>query len=62
MTGRTIYHDHRRDRQEARRILAAYRFWWRDLPASGFRSELDLIDGDDRIVTPHLCGFTRRGT
>ena len=51
--------DHRRDRQQARRILAAYRNRWRVL-GSSFRTELDpVLDGHDRLDIPHPCVFTR---
>lgn len=56
----TRYIDHRRNRQQTRRILADLRIRWRDLPTPGFRSELDtVIDGHDRLVMPHPCVFTR---
>jgi hypothetical protein len=51
--------DHRRDRQQARRILSAYRNRWRDLPASSFRSELDLFDSRDRLTIAHPSVFVR---
>jgi hypothetical protein len=57
----TPFLSHRRDRQQTRRILADLRIRWRDLPASSFRSELDLVDRGDRLVTPHPSVFTMRG-
>lgn len=51
---------HRRNRQQARRILSAYRNRWRDLSASaGFRTELDIVEIRDRLIVPHPCVFTR---
>jgi hypothetical protein len=51
---------HRRNRQQVRRILAAYRNRWRDLSAlTGFRSEFDLLDARDRLVIPHPSVFAR---
>lgn len=51
---------HRRNRQQARRVLADLRIRWRDLPGSSFRSELDpVIDGHDRLVIPHPVTFAR---
>jgi hypothetical protein len=50
---------HRRSRQQARRVLADFRIRWRDLPAPGFRSELDLLDPRDRLTIPHPSVFVR---
>lgn len=46
--------DNRRNRQQVRRILAAYRNRWRDLSASArLRTELDIVELHDRLVIPH---------
>jgi hypothetical protein len=51
--------NHRRNRQQVRRVLVAYRNRWRDLNAS-FPAELDLIvDRSDRLLTPQPCIFSR---
>jgi hypothetical protein len=50
----------RRNRQQARRVLADLRTRWRDLSApAGFRTELDLLDRRDRLVIPHPTVFAR---
>jgi hypothetical protein len=56
MTALTV--NHRRDRQQTRRALADLRFRWRSVPAR-FRTELDLLDGRDRLVVPHPVVFAR---
>jgi len=44
--------NHRRNRQQARRALADLRLRWSDLSApAGFRTELDLLDGRDRLAS-----------
>lgn len=40
--------NHRRDRQQTRRILAELRVRYRDFTGSASRTELDLLDGRHR--------------
>jgi len=50
----------RRDRQQTRRILSDVRIRWRDLSASGLNRELDpVVNGNDRLVSPHPSIFAR---
>ncbi len=45
--------NHRRDRQQTRRVLAAIRTRCRDLTGSFLHAECDLLDGDRvRVVHP----------
>lgn len=46
--------NHRRNRQQTRRVLAEFCIRWPDFTASGFVRELDLVvHHDDRLVIPH---------
>ena len=52
--------NHRRERQHIRRYLAAICIRGRDLTGSVFRTELDLLDGQDRFrVVRHPSGIYR---